>query len=527
MTVQHVPAGSEVELRLPFPTEPRPIIRVRAHLPDGSPLSHGTVWFRGERGPVSHAPVVNGEGRCELSKRLPAGESLPWLMVRDDSRQHAPAVLYDVATTHEPHDVYLKPGLTVAGRVVSNGLTVAVELGAVPGWPYYWARYRTRASDDGRFSIQGLPPGAVTLRRWEREHAQWGKTEKDGTIGPMRVEAGTSGVVVKLEAPAAISGRVITEDAAGAWVQANAVEGYVDMVRVGDDGRFLIQGLLPGMAYELSVGGREFALAAPVTVRAPADNVELQAKQGLSIEGRVESADGQPIPRARVEAENLPDALAERERFQSRIETDEDGQFVLTGLPAGRCVLRLGREHTRTFPVVVEAGARNVLFVATKSRELTGHVEVTDTFLDGFIVEAWPAMPGVASVEPRATEDVGADGFFSLAVPDGTYRLVVWNEQLRDDRYADALVVTGEAEPVLALQKGERISGTARRTNREPAKFVKLLVKTDFGHRKVWTDGRGRFAVPGLPAGQYTLHAPGAKSVTATTGSDIAVTVKE
>jgi len=40
----HVAAGGDIEVRLPFAVEPRPILRVRARLPDGSVSSRNSGY---------------------------------------------------------------------------------------------------------------------------------------------------------------------------------------------------------------------------------------------------------------------------------------------------------------------------------------------------------------------------------------------------------------------------------------------------------------------------------------------------
>ncbi|HEX7181544.1 MAG TPA: carboxypeptidase regulatory-like domain-containing protein [Thermoanaerobaculia bacterium] len=266
---------------------------------------------------------VDAEGRFRVDGLAPGAV----LVLADHDRYRQVERPLDLRPGVNRIDLVLEPGLAVAGRVVDEaGDPVAgaqvrlAEAGADS------ASARSRA--DGSFRLTGLSAGRHSL-----EASREGFSPAQLTVE--LVETPVEGIELRLERGAILEGRLLGLDAgdlARVKVSAFSPELGVRTGTVGGDGRYRIEGLLPGnwmAAASVPPGSRQ--AKAPVRVAAGASPAiaDLDFRQGLTLSGRV-LLDGAPLADVRVEA------IGTASQGGGAAVTDERGEIRISGLEPGR-----------------------------------------------------------------------------------------------------------------------------------------------------------------------------------------------
>jgi protocatechuate 3,4-dioxygenase beta subunit len=335
----------------------------------------------------------------------------------DETSPAAPALL-----VAEPPGARLQPAGRLRGRVLDAvgtplpGARVDLAEDVTGPWVVGTERRLGRAETDaeGRFALQAIPADhAVALQlRHGLQRACF-----NGLAVPAEGVLDLGDIV--LPAPAGLSGRVT--DGAGAPLRgATALVGdlpalldFIGQVLdpagtpdvgslparlalgravTGVDGRFAFEGLQPGpLVVHLSSPGRP-ALLQPF-VLAPGEQAErtFDLPPGGVIEGRVQAADGRPVPFALV---GIKSDLGDEDEpsLQSFTNADTEGRFRLEGVPAGEFELTaLARGYDRAdvrvggpgagadaAPAPVSAGATGVVLVMRPLRALRATVLLPD-----------------------------------------------------------------------------------------------------------------------------------------------------
>jgi hypothetical protein len=215
----------------------------------------------------------------------------------------------------------------------------------------------TTASDrNGRFAVSGLLPGLYTVETIRLGYNRLVRPELHLIAGP------NEAVAIALPPEARLAGRVVDERGqpiAGATISAvhpSPLEQVARMLRSGRtqnetamsdaSGRFILRGLAAGRGLRLEATAPEFAAARFGGVDLEAGTVRsdivLTLHRGLPLVGFVVDTSDRPVAEAAVrylrleETTGMPLQAPIQERPPVAAYTDASGQFVVSGLAAGR-----------------------------------------------------------------------------------------------------------------------------------------------------------------------------------------------
>jgi len=324
--------------------------------PDGRPIRGGWVEARWEPVP----DTSSGEAQVSIAdngrfafRGLPPQARLTlraetW--TDEDEPAFGPGIVDGVLPGQGDLVIRLPKGATVAGQVVeadgspARGAIVWVRQG--PGSSYSSGE---DLGDDGHFELRGLPPGPVQL-----------SFESDDLLGSteLTVNAPATGVRVVLPRRTPIEGRIGgAGNEAGwrvwAWRSTDSDERSAP-VEVGADGRFALRAISEAGPWMLGASSDDghYAMAGPV--RGGATNVELEARQGGVIEGRVRTASGKP-PGAGSQVDLQGPGWDQSARIGA------EGAYRFDGLPPGLYTLSVvAREGSVAVVEEATGGTRRV-----------------------------------------------------------------------------------------------------------------------------------------------------------------------
>jgi RNA polymerase sigma-70 factor (ECF subfamily) len=280
------------------------------------------------------AAASAGDGRYELT--LARGSYV--LVAEADG--YAPLGQTLALDQDKAHDLRLAPASRIAGRVVvRGGAPVPGALVRLEEERVLAPRAREVVADAaGRFVFASVAAGAYQVRA--RKGALVGRHPAEVALAPA---AGSTDVVVEVAAGLLAAGLVSAHDGppiAGARVRAGENAGEAT---TGADGRFRIEGLLPG-PLRLEAGARGYA-AAELALTLAADRVDLALVLPAAgrVVGRVLSRAGRPLGGAQVAGLVARPGRVEVITSTAVARSEEDGRFTLEGLGAGE--LRIEAEH--------------------------------------------------------------------------------------------------------------------------------------------------------------------------------------
>jgi hypothetical protein len=250
----------------------------------------------------------------------------------------------------------------------------------------------------------------------------------------VRARVGDRDVLVRLSAGSVVAGRVLAPDGrphTSASVQATWKPNGHSWSQVDGSGRFRVQGVPPDALVDLRVhswnpmGGTSGLRPAEVLgVAAGTQDVVVQLQTGVSIAGRVVTADG-AVPTDMTARVSREGATAQ----QQAATVNPDGTFEVAGLAPGGYTLRIHRNRgTVAAEMRVDAPAKDVRVEVSPALKVSGRLEGPGS-VEGFAVVGWVGGGTTGSAV------TGADGTFSLEVVAGTpMRLTA--SKADDDRYA-------------------------------------------------------------------------------------------
>jgi hypothetical protein len=300
----------------------------------GLALAAATAWVlaRGASGSAPESPTR------EAAQSSVAEPPAPVAVAREAPRSEPPT---RAELTTDP----VSPG-AVQGLVLwDSGMPAAgATITLRPRWPWRGPRRSGAVLFDGRFRVDGLPPGDIGV---EAAHDD-AVLKAVARIG-VRPGAVTDAGVLRLARGLELRGRVLTESAPGggvrprvgagmAQVWAIAEDGGHRTGTIGDDGAFGIEGLGPGLHHLLLWDRSARAVRGDLAQAGSSDTELVVTTGGARVAGAVRAEDGRPVPDSVVE---VRERHGPRWFRRTRVKGSTDGSFVLRRLPPGRYWLAL------------------------------------------------------------------------------------------------------------------------------------------------------------------------------------------
>ncbi len=529
-------AADAVRTRVTLTEEPTPLVLRLARLgaiggrvtdPDGHGIANAFLLLREKGGNRPRYELTGADGRYAFDG-VPSGDAT--VEVTNLTRERPAAI----ATTtvvggvrNEAVDLRVERTFLASGTILSAdgtpvmGRQVVLELMDAPAGASASAYAST--NDRGEFQATGLVPGTYRLRVGDQE------------VTPP-LEAGTRGVQLAAAGPKWVEGDVT--DPEGRPVggfrlrtstrHADSTIGSATDV-VGGHFRIPAPAVQTTGSWWMSItavrgeGGTPLDVLPVVVDSVPAASVRIRLATAHAIAGRVLGEDGSPVAGAILDA--VPEGAVSPALHRAALATwmatsGPDGAFRVTGLPAGRALLRVGGRgpYLRTpAPVPVEAGASDIEIRLARGREIRGTVRGPDGEpAVGF--EVTLLTEGAEPVPGRRAE-VAADGSFRIEGVPPVTRVGLWIGQGPIAKTVSASMpmavhdVEVGGEPVaIRLRRGVFVEGIAVGPDGEVVSHGEVVAdlrgRDDVGERFFvggHLDEQGRFRIGPMDPGPALL----------------------
>ncbi|WP_084099597.1 carboxypeptidase-like regulatory domain-containing protein [Demequina sp. NBRC 110051] len=509
---------------------------------DGAPALGGYVQATDADGNWLGSDQVSGSGFFSIDK-LPDGQVFLQLTDFDG----APSQWYDaVYNVYDATPVTLPYGGTTnvgtialaLGGSISGTVTVGGEIstgGCVTAWDLdQWEELGTACVDEnGHYTIDGLAGGDIYLEFTGFDGASdaWygGGVEYDSTpvqvgdTADMDLQAAQmlSGQVTVTGGAAALDGLITAYDLNyelldSTWVDENGA--YTLQVPAGDVKLRLryfsngASGWYDGVEY--------FDDATVVNVPQGGTSLDIELEQTGSISGNVTLANGEAARNGSVSAYD------EDENYVADGWADENGDFVINGLPAGsyRLLFENFDNAARTWHGGSSFGDAASVSVVGGETTTVDPVLPVPVVLQGQVTVAGgePATGGYIDAYDLDYNEVAFawvddEGYYSLQMNPGDVKLYAsgydnaargWFDGVGS--FYDATTVTVPNEGLtldIQLQQTGSIAGALTVPGGEPATngWVYAYDGTWDWVGEGWADDEGNFFIDGLPAGSYRL----------------------
>lgn len=353
---------------------------------------------------------------------------------------------------HESVELRLASGHTLRGRVRTpaggpvSGVRVLVMEQSPDATSARGALTGTETDESGRFTLVGLPSGAVIVKVL----GSAGDQSQSITLGSEPdVEIG-----FVLEPPVGVDGIVLSskgQPAAGAQVMARSLagdgRGTLARATADGEGRFAISGLGAGQVDLVVWTAADAGFVEPFAAAAGSVNsLRIELEPGATVSGTVRWDHGEPAAAVLVHgagwAPDLDSGQSSRYRLHpDHVRTDDQGRFTIGPFLTGEAALvaigpddksvrftSRNRLNQRRVPVTAGQVTTGVALVLTSGRyRLTGRVSGPDGLpLAGCAVSAELEDQGIAGRSRESPQALtGTDGTFAIpATFGGVY--TVW-----------------------------------------------------------------------------------------------------
>jgi uncharacterized GH25 family protein len=389
-------------------------------------------------------PVGYTDAEGRLTLHLASSGEMPLALIAEDGRRLEMQIAPSTEQPREPLQISLPERLFISGRLIDADSRRAIAGGVV------W--------DEGDSSEASIPDaaggyvlGGPAGRRLFVTAGAPGYLNADSFDFRLN-DDGRPGPTIALQPAAAIEGKVIDGNGgvAGAEIEVEIkrqpgamvieIGGRSTLPRAisGHDGSFRISPLDPENGYEIKVRAEGYAPASldvaglePYRART---GLRIPLSRGQAVLGKVVDGDGRPIREATVELNAAPDT---RSSHFMRIErggssepiagmTDDDGDFAIDGIPAGKFDLTASRTGfaKRKVPAIEIARDSEPVDVGEISLQVGEKIQGMVFDRDGqpvegaeiFLEESGPMMGFVMAggTEREATANSEASGWFMV-----------------------------------------------------------------------------------------------------------------
>ncbi len=422
----------------------------------------------------------------------------------------------------------LKKGHAVQGTVVDGENGNGIPGASISFGMRLLNERKVLSDDDGHFSIDAIARGI-----------QFFQVEAEG-FGPHRQSlnvknAEDEGLRFELFKSRSLSGHVEGPDGekvAGAQLFLGEDSAYIPpraeaVSETNKTGQFKIENLTAGHDYFIMVRHPDFPdkVSGKVEViRYLEEDLIIRLARGITLLGRVQNRDGDPVPNARIMVSDIVDPDEPDERFpatpkrleRDRGRSDEEGVFVIANLTAGakRVVVSASPEYlsktVETQELVAGQESEELLVVLSAGEVISGTV----VGIDG------NPIPDVR-LQASSTNQKSPSFGNSTTKEDGKFRI----PQLTGDSFKISArkpgysvefldeVPAGSEGLEIILKKNGTVSGTARtKMSGEPVgRFLVRMTRTDspdapFSRSRQFTSDEGFFFFPDIMPGSYRLE---------------------
>ena len=492
----------------------------------GGIIAGGRLHARrhGEERPDVFTAVCDADGACPLT--LSKGGYT--LVAEADG--YAPAKRDVVAMIDQRVELQLAPAATLRGRVLERTSHAAVAGAAVALTMHgsFLADNQVLADGAGVFEFRDLAPGDYQLSAKKGNLA-------GRSASPVSISLGgyLGDVTIEIEAARTISGEVTGPSGPlpGATVllrPARSMGNVVAHVQAAADGRYVIEGLLPG-AYQLRAESPPLAPAMRDVVvgEHDASHVDLPLDAGSEVDGLVLGKGQRPLAGALVSA-SVEDGEFRTSSAAAR--TGADGRFHLDGLGSGLLFVWASHPDHGSIDAAPARLARGEKKEVTLLLDASASVEGTVTWEDGTPAVGVTVRAQSSSGDPVSTQ-TGAGGRYRLApLATGIHFVIATREAgafaPRDPggRQSAAVTLAGEDHKtgvdLMLLRGGHKISGHVLGPDGTPVAdaMVRADAEDEAGTSQASGDPRitfkratsaadGSFTIDDLTAGTFTLTA--------------------
>lgn len=479
-------------------------------------VAEGTVGrFRPSRGRrQAYSGSSDAGGSFEI-KGVPPG--VYSLSASAEGFQPSRAVEVEVGprSGERAHDLVLKPGATMTGRVFApNGEPLEeahVWIQKVsPGDEPFQGHASTKTDVGGDFQLEGVPSGTVSIHANHRDYTE---ATKEVQVPP----GGAVTVDLTLAQGYEVSGRVVQasgEPVIGAEVrltQQRSGDGRSSIGVVSNsEGKFSFKAVEPGR-YQVSSATPELPASTQEEIEVEGGDVfgvEVVLTSGTNIRGLVTGLDDSELATVEVRASNQ-----RRASFQAQLR--QDGSYRLGPLSPGvwslQAVVGSGGRQRRE-QVNVEEGMDEILvdFSFTIGTDLSGRVLQGGEPLPGAPVRAEGLDVGASS-----SGRTDFEGNFHLEdLEEGTYWLTVRDPMVGAEHGEE--VTVGSSGPVEIEMPSAIIAGRILSAV-DGGPLSRAVVEVSLADprpgfrsmrsRSAWTDAEGRFQLEGFAGGSWRLVA--------------------